>query len=350
MNGIGWAVYKRYSEFAALRDRLAAVEPQVATIPFPPKALVFLAGADLEQRRAQLFSFMQRLFAGPIAPSSFTMMLELLLGHAWQVEAAARAAEAVGDIVFEGLQPGDIVFEGEHMRNSRSMGGEHTVWFELTGAEHTGWFELTEQTANGRPVWQAAGGTDLYAFVGGDGEWWIGAGKDMSEGRGAGRVHSAAEPGALTPDQVKGGWWQYDCLDQFWSAAPSLCVRSWTADERAAAERAQQQEAAARQAAEAVGDIVFEGLQPGEPGAHETGGFELTENAANGRAVWQAAGAEKRWGLYTFFGTGGKWWIGNGESMRAGKDAGWVASAAAEPDALTPDQVEGGWQAVDGYQ
>ena len=33
--------------------------------------------------------------------------------------------------------------------------------------------------------------------------------------------------------------------------------------------------------------------------------------------------------------------------MRAGKAAGWVASAKAEPGALTPDQVKGGWRVWD---
>ena len=71
----------------------------------------------------------------------------------------------------------------------------------------------------------------------------------MRAGEATGWVRSAvAEPDALTPDQVKGGWEAWDSTA--WVAAPSLRVRPCTAaDKAAAAERAQQEEAAAAQAA-----------------------------------------------------------------------------------------------------
>jgi hypothetical protein len=184
-------------------------------------------------------------------------------------QAARQAADAVGDLVFEGLQPGE------------------------PGAQFTGVFELTGQTANGRSAWQVAGGKDQFAFFACDGKWWIYNREGMRAGKDAGWVMSgAAEPGALTPDQVQGGWQVYD--GTAWLAAPGLRVRPATAaGKAAAAERAEREEAAARQAADAVGGLVyFEGLQPDEPGAKYTGVFELTGQTANGRPVWQAAGGK----------------------------------------------------------
>ena len=130
-------------------------------------------------------------------------------------------------------------------------------------------------------------------------------------------------------------------------AAPSLRVRPCTAaDKAAAAEQAQQEEAAAAAAAALVGELVFEGQPAGAPGANTMGVFGPMQPAkmVNRRAVWQAADGKDR---YAYFADDGKWYINDGESMRAGKARGWVCSAAAEPDALTPDQVKGGWQATD---
>jgi hypothetical protein len=82
------------------------------------------------------------------------------------------------------------------------------------------------------------------------------------------------------------------------------------------------------------------------------GGFALTQppELVNRRAVWQAAGRDD---LYAFVRKEGKWWIGRGGSLHDRQSGGcriaaaglhgWVASAAAEPDALTPDQVKRGW-------
>jgi hypothetical protein len=76
------------------------------------------------------------------------------------------------------------------------------------------------------------------------------------------------------------------------------------------------------------------------------GKFEPMEPplAVNGRPVYQAAGGVDR---YFFLASDSQWWLGNEASMRAGKAWGWVQSAAAEPDALTPDPVKGGWQVFD---
>jgi hypothetical protein len=258
---------------------------------------------------------------GQMAPAPAPAVAEKAAAPAAVGEIAALLAsldlaQYAPAFVFEGLQPGE------------------------PGAKYTGVFELTDQTANGRPVWQAAGGKDEYAFFASDGKWWICIGADtMRAGKAAGVVSSvAAEPGALTPDQVQGGWQVSD--GTAWFAAPGLRVRPATAAERAARE-----EAAARQAGEAAGDLVFEGLQPGEPGAGRMGVFELTDQTANGRPVWQAAGGKDE---YAFVGSTGRWFIGDGENMRTGQAAGLVMSVAAEPGALTPDQVQGGWQALDG--
>jgi hypothetical protein len=77
------------------------------------------------------------------------------------------------------------------------------------------------------------------------------------------------------------------------------------------------------------------------------GGFELMEPAlaVNGRPVYRAANG-KEW--YFYLGSDSTWVISSEANMRAGKAAGWVHSVAEEPDALTPDRVQGGWKVADG--
>jgi hypothetical protein len=66
-----------------------------------------------------------------------------------------------------------------------------------------------------------------------------------------------------------------------------------------------------------------------------------------GRGVWQGEGGLN--GDYLFFASSvNRWYVSDEEDMRAGKDTGWVRTADAEPDALTPDQVKGAWQVADG--
>jgi hypothetical protein len=106
-------------------------------------------------------------------------------------------------------------------------------------------------------------------------------------------------------------------------------------------------EARAEEQAIRVGHVVFEGQQPCHMGRYElvklvpAGKLKMV----NRRAVWQAVGGEDK---YVFFGSDGSWWISDEESMRAGENLGWVASAVPEPDALTPNQVQGGWKVDDG--
>ena len=240
---------------------------------------------------------------------------------------ALATAVALGGLVFEGLQPSE------------------------PGAAYIGGFELMEplQVFNRRAVWRAVGGNDRYTFVASNGRWWISRGESMRTGKDEGWVCSvAAEPGALTPDQVTGGWRVSDGKGG-WVMVPSLRVRQRTAEDKAAEEEgARRQEAEALQQASALGGLVFEGPQPGEPGAGAfTGGFDLTEplQVINRRAVWRAVAANDR---YAFVGNDDKWYIGSGASMCAGKTAGSVCSVAAEPGALTPDQVTGGWGVSDG--
>jgi hypothetical protein len=61
--------------------------------------------------------------------------------------------------------------------------------------------------------------------------------------------------------------------------------------------------------------------------------------------VYRAANGEE-W--YFYFGSDSTWWVSGEEEMRAGQAAGWVHSVAEEPDALTPDRVQGGWKVADG--
>ena len=111
--------------------------------------------------------------------------------------------------------------------------------------------------------------------------------------------------------------------------------------------RAKATEARAEEQAIRVGDVVFEGQQPCHMGRYElvklvpAGKLKMV----NRRAVWQAVGGEDK---YVFVGSDGSWWISDEESMLAGENSGWVASAVPEPDALTPNQVQGGWKVDDG--
>jgi hypothetical protein len=105
--------------------------------------------------------------------------------------------------------------------------------------------------------------------------------------------------------------------------------------------RAKATEARAEEQAIRVGDVVFEGQQP-----RFMGRYELVKplKMVNRRAVWQAVGRKNE---YVFVGSDGSWWISDVESMSVGENSGWVASAVAEPDALTPNQVQGGWKVDD---
>ena len=239
--------------------------------------------------------------------------------------AGRQQALATGDVVFEAQRPGG------------------------PGAEHLGRFGLTQplKMVNGRAVWQAAGGKDKYAFLGSDGRWFISDGATMHEGQATGWVHSdVAEPDALTPDQVTGGWQAHD--GAAFVAAPGVRARRWTAADKAAAvAEVKTTVSKARQQALDIGDMVFEGQQPGEQGVEVMGVFQLTVplQMVNRRAVWQAAGALDQ---FVYITGDGKWLIGTGATMREGKAEGWVCAVAAEPDALTPDQVKGGWKVGDG--
>ena len=121
----------------------------------------------------------------------------------------------------------------------------------------------------------------------------------------------------------------------------------WTAEEqRAAAEAARRQEEEAMQHAVHTGPLLLEGQPAGQPCAEDTGGFELMEPAlaVNGRPVYRAANGKE---FYFYLGSDSKWNVNDEADMRAGKAYGNVFSEAEEPDALTPDQVQGGWKVLD---
>jgi ubiquitin len=242
-----------------------------------------------------------------------------------QKESTLQLLVLGSDVLFEGLRPDE------------------------PGAAYMCGFTLLEplKMVNRRAVWQAAGGWDWFAFFGSNGGWTIGNGANMRAGKATGWLCSAAaEPDALTPDQVQGGW-QVSHGSGF-VAAPSVSVRQLTVEEMAVEEeKAAVKEKVAQQQAASLGDVVFEGLRPGEPGA-ELAGFSLMEpmKLVNRRAVWQAADGQD-W--YMFVGSDSKWWICIGsEAMCAGEPTGVVCSVTAEPDAHQPDQVRG-WKVWDGF-
>ena len=156
------------------------------------------------------------------------------------------------------------------------------------------------------------------------------------------------------------------------AACCMCCVSQWTAEDRRAKEESErrqkaqaeakakekrlQKEEAARQRKEEArrqeeearlqavhtGPVIVEGQKAGEPGAKCMGVFELMEPPLlmNGRAVYQKAGGS----MYFYFGSDTKWHISAERAMRAGKaKGGYMCSAAAQPNALTPEQVKGSW-------
>jgi hypothetical protein len=117
---------------------------------------------------------------------------------------------------------------------------------------------------------------------------------------------------------------------------------------REAAEAAQFEEEEARQLAVGTDAVVFEGQPMGEPHADTMGGFSLVRPLLmmNRRGVWCAAHRAEV--VRVWYGSSKKWLVGSEASMRAGKDVAWMTTANAEPDALTPVQVKGGWMASHG--
>jgi hypothetical protein len=98
-----------------------------------------------------------------------------------------------------------------------------------------------------------------------------------------------------------------------------------------------------------AGAVMLEGQPAGRPRAEWMGGFELMEPllAVNGRPVYRAANGADR---YFYFWSDSTWTVSNEEDMRGGREGEGadVYSTAAEPDALTPDQVKGSWTVWDG--
>ena len=188
---------------------------------------------------------------------------------------------------------------------------------------------------NRRAVWRAVDGKDRFVFLASDDRWYVYSTARMRTGAPGGWVCSvAAEPDALTPDQVKGGWQVLDAK-KAWVAAPNVNVQTAAA----ASEKVEQ-------AAAAAARVVFEGQQPGKPQADKLGVFTFVSGRAAG--VWTSWAGCWRGSAYRYAyqGSDGRWWIGRRSDERHMRDA-WVKSAAAEPDALTPDQVKGGWQVLD---
>jgi hypothetical protein len=190
-----------------------------------------------------------------------------------------------------------------------------------------------------------------YFYFSCAGHWSISGDEDMRAGSSGSRVTSAtAEAGALTPEQVRGGW--QVAIDGRMVAAPNVHVRQWPAEERRVmAEEARQQEEEARRHAVRTGSLIVEGQRAGEPCAEYMGTFELVTArgaepplAVNRRPVYRYRAASGDW--YFYYVSNRYWAIGNERDMR-GEFGVFVASVVVEPDALTPDQVTGGWRVVD---
>jgi hypothetical protein len=95
-------------------------------------------------------------------------------------------------------------------------------------------------------------------------------------------------------------------------------------------------------------DIVVEGQPKGERHADKMGVYHLLSEAGvleevNGRAVWQKTDGDTD--CYAYFARNDMWVFGEEESMREGAGRGWMCTVDPEPDALTPDGVQGRWQA-----
>jgi hypothetical protein len=169
----------------------------------------------------------------------------------------------------------------------------------------------------------------------------------MRAGAAGGVVQSsAAEPGALAPDGVKGGWQAWDGKARV--AAPALRVRPWTAEDKAAvAERARLEEAEASQAAEAAGDLVVDSAEIREEGTHARllGRYCLQHGKMVARRpVWLQEGGAGAWLYYAP--TYSQWFFSDEADMEAGATSGWMYRDSTE---LTPERGGGGcWRVAQG--
>ena len=83
-----------------------------------------------------------------------------------------------------------------------------------------GMYELMEgKEVNGRGVWQAAGGQELFMYYASTKEWWIGGRASMEAGKASGWMNVASA--ALTPDQVTETW----KVTPGWVDAPKVRAR-----------------------------------------------------------------------------------------------------------------------------
>ena len=92
-----------------------------------------------------------------------------------------------------------------------------------------------------------------------------------------------------------------------------------------------------------TGNLVLRGQPEGEKFSFCMGTYvPVKRKTVNGRGVWQREGGADR---YLFYASSGRWYVGKGEHMKAGKGWGWWR---AESAAQTPDLITEAWCVVDG--
>ena len=214
---------------------------------------------------------------------------------------------------------------------------------------------------NGRPAWEVVGNDPgrRHLYFAADGRWWVGSELSMRAGSASGWLCTVEEEAAaLTPDQASSGW--QACIGK-WAISTEV-AGSWRAVPNVRVLRVDE----VRQQATATGPIVMGCSQPtlGSTGLG-LGVYELTQHGLagstalvmlNGRAVYQCEVAN---GERCFLYFGGCVWLvctagppaseprgafGCAEAQRVLAGRIIARTAAAELDALTPDQVQGDWE------
>ena len=93
--------------------------------------------------------------------------------------------------------------------------------------------------------------------------------------------------------------------------------------------------------------IQISGQASGDSQHNLMGVYELQDVSThwvNGRGVWKLRGKEG----YLYYASTGNWFVGDKENMLAGKNSGWMYTAA--DTALTPDKISAEWTVYTGTE
>jgi hypothetical protein len=215
--------------------------------------------------------------------------------------------------------------------------------------EKMGVYERVEgKEVDGRGVWQASGGIDIFLYyISSQEQWLVSRKENLEAGNGAGAMY--VESTAVTPDQITEQWMVHD--GRTWANAPKLRVRVCSSVEKHTAEqRAEQQQEQALLQTQQSRQLIFEGLV--NDSSRLMGVYELMEGkVVSRRAVWQKQEGEETFlyggGKFVYYASSNGWFISTREHMETGKSAGHLhlPSTALTPAQARPSEV---WKRNDG--